>query len=184
MTTLREAAQQALEALEYLDVTAEHKVDNRVASEAISTLRQALEAEQQEEPVGHLRMGAKQDFVTTKAAGNLDSDVWYKLYTHTQPTIPQGWKLVPEQITEAMSDAWVSADGSHWQDSWAALLAAAPKAPTPQAGQQDKSVTAKQQPLTDEQIRKIGNSLSEEHRFHSRMFAHAIERAHGIGGEA
>ena len=42
----------------------------------------------------------------------------------------------------------------------------------------------KREPLTDEEIRKIGNSLSEEHRFHSRMFARAIERAHGIGGDA
>ena len=41
----------------------------------------------------------------------------------------------------------------------------------------------KRQPLTDEQIRKIGTDLPEEHRFHSRMFARAIERAHGIGGE-
>ena len=40
------------------------------------------------------------------------------------------------------------------------------------------------EPLTDEEIRKIGNSLPEEHRFHSRMFARAIERAHGIGGDA
>ena len=40
----------------------------------------------------------------------------------------------------------------------------------------------KRQPLTDEQIRKIGTDLPEEHRFHSRMFARAIEAAHGIGG--
>jgi hypothetical protein len=38
-------------------------------------------------------------------------------------------------------------------------------------------------PLTDEQIRNIGNSLPIEHRFHSRAFARAIEAAHGITGE-
>ena len=35
--------------------------------------------------------------------------------------------------------------------------------------------------LTDEDIREIGNSLPPEHRFHSRAFARAVERAHGIG---
>jgi hypothetical protein len=35
-------------------------------------------------------------------------------------------------------------------------------------------------PLTDEQIRDIGNSLPPEHRFHGKAFARAIEAAHGI----
>jgi hypothetical protein len=42
MTTLREAAQQALEALEYLNVTAEHRVDDRIPDAAIAALRAAL----------------------------------------------------------------------------------------------------------------------------------------------
>jgi hypothetical protein len=32
-------------------------------------------------------------------------------------------------------------------------------------------------PLTDEQIRDIGNSLPPEHQFHGRVFARAIEAA-------
>lgn len=35
-------------------------------------------------------------------------------------------------------------------------------------------------PLTDKEIRIIGNSLPPEHQFHSRAFARAIEAAHGI----
>ena len=42
MTDLRDAAKLALEALEYLDVTAEHRVDNQVAAKAIAALKRAL----------------------------------------------------------------------------------------------------------------------------------------------
>jgi hypothetical protein len=47
MTDLRAAAQQALEALEYLNVTAEHRVDDRIADAAITALRAALEQQEQ-----------------------------------------------------------------------------------------------------------------------------------------
>jgi hypothetical protein len=47
MTDLRAAAQQALEALEYLNVTAEHRVDDRIPDAAIVALRAALEQEEQ-----------------------------------------------------------------------------------------------------------------------------------------
>jgi hypothetical protein len=45
MSNLRTAAQQALEALEYLDVTAEHWVDDRIPDAAIKALRAALAEE-------------------------------------------------------------------------------------------------------------------------------------------
>ncbi len=35
----------------------------------------------QQEPVGRLRMGPKQDFVTTGAAGDLEINVWHSVYT-------------------------------------------------------------------------------------------------------
>lgn len=35
----------------------------------------------QQEPVGHLLMGPKQDFVTTSAAGELEINVWHPVYT-------------------------------------------------------------------------------------------------------
>jgi hypothetical protein len=50
MTDLRTAAQQALEALEYLDVTAEHWVDDRIPDAAITALRAALEQTEQTNP--------------------------------------------------------------------------------------------------------------------------------------
>jgi len=45
MSDLRTAAQQALEALEYLDVTAENRVDDRIPDAAIKALRAALAEE-------------------------------------------------------------------------------------------------------------------------------------------
>jgi hypothetical protein len=54
MNDLRAAAQQALEALEYLNVTAEHRVDDRIPDAAIVALRAAL-AQQEQEPVADLR---------------------------------------------------------------------------------------------------------------------------------
>jgi hypothetical protein len=51
MTDLKTAAQQALEALEYLNVTAEHRVDDRIPDAAITALRAALAQQQEQEPV-------------------------------------------------------------------------------------------------------------------------------------
>jgi hypothetical protein len=45
MSNLRAAAQQALKALEYLNVTAEHRVDDRIPDAAIVALRAALAQE-------------------------------------------------------------------------------------------------------------------------------------------
>jgi hypothetical protein len=45
MTDLRDAARQALETLEYLDVTAENRVDDRIPDAAIKALRAALAEE-------------------------------------------------------------------------------------------------------------------------------------------
>jgi hypothetical protein len=42
MTDLRDAAKLALDALEYLAVTAQHKVDDEVADQAIAALKSAL----------------------------------------------------------------------------------------------------------------------------------------------
>ena len=52
ITVDRKVIEQALEALEYMDVTAEHCVDNRIPDAAITTLRTALE-EPEQEPVAH-----------------------------------------------------------------------------------------------------------------------------------
>ena len=50
--------------------------------ESITALREALAEQAEQEPVGMLRMGAKQDFVTTKAAEELSSghDEWHPVY--------------------------------------------------------------------------------------------------------
>jgi len=53
MADMRPALEQALKALEYLSVTAEHRVDDRIPDAAIAALRDALFQEEQE-PVAHL----------------------------------------------------------------------------------------------------------------------------------
>ncbi|MGT3277471.1 hypothetical protein ACX1IE_17960 [Yersinia enterocolitica] len=66
-------------------------------------------------------------------------DFWIKeLYTTPQlnsPEIPEGWKLVPTEITKAMRDAWDSAPNGHEDDdvnmcnAYRAMIAAAPEKP-------------------------------------------------------
>lgn len=60
------------------------------------------------------------------------------LYTTPQlnsPEIPEGWKLVPTEITKAMRDAWDSAPNGHEDDdvnmcnAYRAMIAAAPEKP-------------------------------------------------------
>ncbi|EKN3753879.1 hypothetical protein OU748_001085 [Yersinia enterocolitica] len=51
------------------------------------------------------------------------------------PEIPEGWKLVPTEITKAMRDAWDSAPNGHEDDdvnmcnAYRAMIAAAPEKP-------------------------------------------------------
>ncbi|HDL7805384.1 TPA: hypothetical protein SCM97_002810 [Yersinia enterocolitica] len=60
------------------------------------------------------------------------------LYTTPQfnsPDIPEGWKLVPIEITKTMRDAWDSAPNCHEDDdvnmcnAYRAMIAAAPEKP-------------------------------------------------------
>jgi len=71
----------------------------------------------------------------------LDEDQWKTaegmlLGAATAPPVPDGWKLVPVELTEAMSDAFhKQPEDGNWEDSWtaagrwAAMLAAAPEVP-------------------------------------------------------
>ncbi|HEA9994995.1 TPA: hypothetical protein ACTWJ0_004399 [Yersinia enterocolitica] len=63
------------------------------------------------------------------------------VYTTPQlnsPEIPEGWKLVPTEITKAMRDAWDSAPNGHEDDdvnmcnAYRAMIAAAPEPQTQQ----------------------------------------------------
>ena len=103
---------------------------------------------------------------------------------------PTDWVMVPREPSDDMrqdghtawmratqaaldSDPGLDVDGPHSNIAagYRAMIAAAPAAPAVQ-------------PLTDEQIREIGKSLPVEHKFHSQMFARAIEQAHGITQQA
>ena len=52
----------------------------------------------QQEPVGHLLMGPKQDFVTTSAAGELEINVWHPVYT--SPPAQRTWQGLTDKETE------------------------------------------------------------------------------------
>lgn len=79
MTTLRQAAEQALEALDALAYW-----DGAIAKPAIDALRQALEAEQRYEPVAIVeRHGIVADVEWLPASCALRNGD--KLYTHPQP---------------------------------------------------------------------------------------------------
>lgn len=93
----KEAMKLALEALEWEE--AQTAYPSRMMVEAITALREAL-AEQ--EPVGHLLMGPKQDFVTTSAAGELEINVWHPVYT-SPPA--QRKPLTKEQMYELSNKA-------------------------------------------------------------------------------
>jgi hypothetical protein len=101
-----------------------------------------------------------------------------------QPTVPQGWKLVPIEPTEEMALAaekatWIGTPNAKF--AYRAMLSAAPTAPA-------------HQPLTDEQIRDLVKECGldwhrgfyplfdgdETNRF--AVLVQATEAAHGIKG--
>jgi hypothetical protein len=86
ITVDRALLEQALEALKYLSVTAEHRVDDRQPDAAMAALRQALFQEEQQEPVAWMyqwKTGADRRYVST--AKWPESSQWteWPLYTHT-----------------------------------------------------------------------------------------------------
>ncbi len=134
-----------------------------------------------------------------------------KLYTAPQPAIPPGHKLVPVEPTEAQIKAgdkyaWPYPSTPIYR----AMLDAAPEAPQPKAKQEPVTCAgckgngmvgnildtvpcpfcngpgteapqhAKRVSLTDEEIDEIAGGRVDY--FDRRVFARAIERAHGITG--
>jgi hypothetical protein len=59
----------------------------------------------------------------------------------SKPAVPEGWKLVPEKVTNAMIDAandtpsGIAGTPPHWQWVWDAMLAASPTAPAQPCGE-------------------------------------------------
>ncbi|MGQ3178857.1 MAG: hypothetical protein ACT6SC_14770, partial [Blastomonas fulva] len=51
------------------------------------------------------------------------------------PAVPDGWRLVPVDPTEAMVDAFHCEEGDGAFNKWEAMLAAAPSAAPAQAGE-------------------------------------------------
>jgi hypothetical protein len=74
MTTLREAAQQALEALEYIRSTTVWQADKHAANPAINALKAALEQPGQAEPVATVAMDVSRTHIS-----------WYGKYLGQRP---------------------------------------------------------------------------------------------------
>ena len=203
MTTLREAAEQALEAL--IDA-ARHMHPAFVQHAAIQTLRQALEAElvpdchqlgQQDEPVASasawfaLVMNAAAEIedasnclqdadakrVATSAAKHYRNAA-NALYTRSQPTAQ--WVGLTDEERQAVFESLPNAlDGFLKLWGWLHFSKAV------EAKLREKNSGAQaRKPLTDAQIFQTMIDVDMSGHGYFIRIARAIERAHGIGGEA
>jgi len=173
MTTLRQAAKQALDFVEfhskYWNGSGEHP------QKIVSDLRQTLEVEQMAEPVAFSTSGAiefahRQSEVVVKLTRKQQPRYGFTvpLYTHPpQPAltaIPSDWKPMPVEPTREMLTTWIKADvvsNRTAPDLYRAMLAAAPKAPATGLNLNCRSEQKRlasmwgfvpaQQPMTDEQ---------------------------------
>lgn len=112
MTTLREAAQQALESLgciEYGINGIEYGPSDDTTESAIAALRAALEQPEQEPKAWmHKETGLLRREISRPKGADWDANYWQPLYATAQPTaedIAQDWDLLKETQT-ALRDAW------------------------------------------------------------------------------
>lgn len=93
-----------------------------------------------------------------------------KAQLSARQAVPDGWRLAPFKPTPEMINAGVAArrSGGTSDEVYMAMLSAAPPPP-------------EREPLTEEQIDAIGDATGKPSKNWHYEFAHAIERAHGIG---
>jgi len=185
MTTLRQAAEQALEAL--IDA-ARHMHPAFVQHAAIQTLRQALEAEQQAEPVyWEHRVPVVGEFGQTvgyskwKPGKGLSHWPHRALYEHPQPAAQ--WVGLTDEDRRAVFESLPNAlDGFLKLWGWLHFSKAV------EAKLREKNSGAQaRKPLTDARVAAIVANYClnvGDWTRNGESVARAIERAHGIGGEA
>jgi hypothetical protein len=194
MSSLRQAAKLALEALEHAekDVADFQRLNTDQVDEAITALRQALEAEKQDEPVAHsVIAGVLFDFMgylTSRsdriylssvdlATPAVDAIIEFAEMRGLRLNEAQvkDWQLAlkPQPAQQPLSSARIDEliEGGVFGCNPYELV---------RRIEEERGVF-KTRPLTDEQINTIAagtpwNDFNEE-------FARAIERAHGITGE-
>jgi len=165
MTTLRESAQQVLEAVE-----ADLKLFNIPTTarllEAITTLRQALEAElvpdchqlgQQDEPVAWMRYYGEHVILAGRKPARPNHGVRFLIPLYTRPQPTSDLNLADKSVQNRLAAQW--------------------------------GFVPKQQPLTDEQIKTAFLNVDlfeegDELLGYEVDITRAIEAMHGIGGEA
>lgn len=113
MSTLRQAAQQALEALEWISAQKTGGMIQRKATEPIAALRAAL-AEPVQEPVAWQWLDTAH--FRKKIPADSTSSEWTPLYTAP----PQRKPLTEEEVEKAYREIWrdLSSDFDHTSAGW------------------------------------------------------------------
>jgi len=82
---------------------------------------------------GHFYKGSRKEAKLLKAFYDLPVGAsLYAVPVAAQPSVPDGWKLVPLEPTDEMYKAWLDGKGdqrNYWDDVYKAMLAAAPTPP-------------------------------------------------------
>lgn len=122
MTTLEQAARQALEALETISVDVKTTSNAYEAQrQAVAALREALEQAEQE-PVAYSytsRITGTQTFSLHPKPPHLDSDSWDIKPLYTAPPKREWVGLTDEEIEQGKKESWVTEQA--WQSAvwWA-----------------------------------------------------------------
>lgn len=174
MSTLRQAAEQALAAIIELEYSSSTAVGDRMAREAKQALRQALAAEAvtdghqlQDEPVAEVIVSHVMPGLNGMCTAEVESrerlSVGAELFIHPQPAQQP---LTQQRIQEL-------ADEGVFHGNIFEIVRRI----------EEEHGTFKTRPLTDEQIDVLALDADGLPNSHLE-FARAIERAHGITGEA
>lgn len=172
---LREAAQQALEALE--DIFGKNKIDVG----AITALRAALAEDAMQ------RLADEQQMIErgTKAwAGVPDATAWVEELRGNKPTLTSnGMPVVEGPLSKAQRTGQESRQVE--PVAYCTLEQLAYLKLTVPSDDKIAIYTAlpKRNPLTDEEIEDLANEFLDWNESGIAEFARAIEQAHGIGGE-
>ena len=191
--TEREALKLALEALKYpLNQSHENfNVDmaELLAHRAITAIEEAL-AQPEQEPVVWMYQNKSTHEVRFQKymRSFVDHSAWYEIPLYSEPLANQEKtsgspikEALPQQEQEPRCGAIIEVFGKDWRLDYMSLPVGKHKLYTQQY---TYNTPPQRKPLTDEEIILIVAECASSHQHTDIHFARAIERAHGIKGEA